>query len=111
MLRLYVQDLNRFQTWCNDNNYSQARGLRFCLSGSLVSLTSHSPRLACSEPIELYERNIHVERIAGPKETRNYAKEREATESLHRNESSKEFSAVQPFTVFAGKSVASMTTA
>ena len=25
-LRLYIQDLNRFQTWCNDHSYSQARG-------------------------------------------------------------------------------------
>lgn len=30
-LRLYIQDINRFQTWCNDNNYSQARGLELLL--------------------------------------------------------------------------------
>jgi hypothetical protein len=30
-LRLYIQDINRFQTWCNDNNYSQARGFEILL--------------------------------------------------------------------------------
>ena len=30
-LRLYIQDINRFQTWCNDNNYSQARGFELFL--------------------------------------------------------------------------------
>ncbi len=30
-LRLYIQDINRFQTWCNDNNYSQARGFELLL--------------------------------------------------------------------------------
>ncbi len=30
-LRLYIQDLNRFQTWCNDNNYSQAKGFEILL--------------------------------------------------------------------------------
>jgi type VI protein secretion system component VasF len=30
-LRLYIQDINRFQTWCNDNNYSQARGFEMLL--------------------------------------------------------------------------------
>lgn len=36
-LRLYVQDLNRFQTWCNDNNYSQARGFEILLDRVLPS--------------------------------------------------------------------------
>ena len=36
-LRLYVQDLNRFQTWCNDNNYSQARGFEILLDQFLSS--------------------------------------------------------------------------
>ena len=31
-LRLYIQDINRFQTWCNDNNYSQARGFEILLN-------------------------------------------------------------------------------
>ena len=30
-LRLYIPDINRFQTWCNDNNYSQARGFELLL--------------------------------------------------------------------------------
>jgi len=30
-LRLYIQDINRFQTWCNDNDYSQARGFEILL--------------------------------------------------------------------------------
>ena len=30
-LRLYIQDINRFQTWCNDNGYSQARGFELLL--------------------------------------------------------------------------------
>ena len=30
-LRLYIQDLNRFQTWCNDNDYIQARGFEILL--------------------------------------------------------------------------------
>lgn len=30
-LRLYIQDINRFQTWCNENDYSQARGLEILL--------------------------------------------------------------------------------
>ena len=30
-LRLYIPDLNRFQTWCNENNYSQARGFEILL--------------------------------------------------------------------------------
>ena len=30
-LRLYIQDINRFQTWCNDNSYSQARGFELLL--------------------------------------------------------------------------------
>lgn len=36
-LRLYVQDLNRFQTWCNDNNYSQARGFEILLDQVISS--------------------------------------------------------------------------
>lgn len=34
-LRLYIQDINRFQTWCNDNNYSQARGFELLLDKHL----------------------------------------------------------------------------
>lgn len=34
-LRLYVQDINRFQTWCNDNGYSQARGFELLLDRAL----------------------------------------------------------------------------
>lgn len=34
-LRLYIQDINRFQTWCNENNYSQARGFELLLSKTL----------------------------------------------------------------------------
>ncbi len=30
-LRLYINDLNRFQTWCNDQNLSQARGFEILL--------------------------------------------------------------------------------
>jgi hypothetical protein len=30
-LRLYIQDINRFQTWCNENSYSQARGFEILL--------------------------------------------------------------------------------
>jgi hypothetical protein len=30
-LRLYIQDINRFQTWCNENDYSQARGFEILL--------------------------------------------------------------------------------
>lgn len=30
-LRFYIQDINRFQTWCNDNGYSQARGFEILL--------------------------------------------------------------------------------
>ena len=30
-LRLYIQDINRFQTWCNDNDYSQARGFEILM--------------------------------------------------------------------------------
>ena len=30
-LRLYISDINRFQTWCNDNNYSQAKGFELLL--------------------------------------------------------------------------------
>ena len=36
-LRLYVQDLNRFQTWCNDNSYSQARGFEILLDKVLAT--------------------------------------------------------------------------
>ena len=35
-LRLYIQDINRFQTWCNDNNYSQARGFEILLDTVLL---------------------------------------------------------------------------
>ena len=34
-LRLYIQDLNRFQTWCNDHDYSQARGFELLLDSIL----------------------------------------------------------------------------
>ena len=34
-LRLYIQDINRFQTWCNDNDYSQARGFEILLDRML----------------------------------------------------------------------------
>jgi hypothetical protein len=30
-LRLYIEDINRFQTWCNDNDYSQAKGFEIML--------------------------------------------------------------------------------
>lgn len=30
-LRLYIQDINRFQTWCNENDYSQAKGFEILL--------------------------------------------------------------------------------
>ena len=36
-LRLYVQDLNRFQTWCNENSYSQAKGFEILLDQVLSS--------------------------------------------------------------------------
>lgn len=35
-LRLYIEDINRFQTWCNDNNYSQARGFELLLDKTLL---------------------------------------------------------------------------
>lgn len=35
-LRLYIQDINRFQTWCNENNYSQARGFEILLDQVLT---------------------------------------------------------------------------
>lgn len=34
-LRLYIQDLNRFQTWCNEHDYSQARGFELLLDSIL----------------------------------------------------------------------------
>ena len=30
-LRLHIHDINRFQTWCNDNDYTQARGFELLL--------------------------------------------------------------------------------
>ena len=35
-LRLYVNDINRFQTWCNENDYSQARGFELILDKLLT---------------------------------------------------------------------------
>lgn len=35
-LRLYIQDINRFQTWCNDNSYSQAKGFEILLDRLLL---------------------------------------------------------------------------
>ena len=35
-LRLYVSDINRFQTWCNENDYSQARGFELLLDKLLT---------------------------------------------------------------------------
>ncbi len=31
-LRLYVNDLNRFQSWCNDKGYSQAKGFEILIA-------------------------------------------------------------------------------
>jgi hypothetical protein len=30
-LRLYIEDINRFQTWCNESNLSQAKGFEILL--------------------------------------------------------------------------------
>lgn len=34
-LRLHIHDINRFQTWCNDNDYTQARGFELLLDNLL----------------------------------------------------------------------------
>lgn len=36
-LRLYIQDINRFQTWCNENDFSQAKGFEILLDKLLNS--------------------------------------------------------------------------